>query len=468
MKIASIFYKLPNPVKNLVTSYVAYKNTSLRKGGFYKQYVNLFRKSWTYTPAENQKLQKQLLQNLLTECFHYSSYYKKIFSESEISERDLQNTDPFLLLKKMPFLEKETLKTKLDDLENTNPKRKRDFVNYTSGTTGAPTKVYYDKESLQIGFALWRRFHDIAGLPEKFRSIRLSGRIFLTPDVSKPPYWIYNMVDKQLLMSTYHLSESRLGDYVKKINIYKPHLIDGYPSAVYVLAKYILANNIRLDFAPVAIATTAETLYHYQRIAIEKAFGCQVYNQYASSEGGSFITECKAGRYHLNTDSGVFEFINLQGEPAKPGEYAELVITSFRNLKTPLIRYQSKDMVQLANENTTCTCGCTMPYIHEIIGREDDILFTKDRGYVGRMDTAYKGLEGIEKSQIIQRSPELIDIYQVVDKTYTPQMEEKFLANLRERLGTVVVINFYAVDSIPLSKNGKFKAVLRQFKLIDF
>lgn len=468
MSLTTLFYKLPSPAKNIITSIMGYKNSLLRKGQFYDYYLNLLKKSWTYSPGETEILQKKLLKNLLTESLEFSDYYKKIFKEKNISKKDLEQGNVIEILNKLPYLEKITLKQRLDEIENKNPERKRDFINFTSGTTGAPTKIYYDKESIQYGFALWRRFHDTIGLPQEFSSIRFSGRIFLHANVSKPPYWIYNSVDNQLLMSTYHLSENRLADYVKKINSFKPELIDGYPSAIFIVAKYINANNIKLNFTPVAIATTAETLFPNQRAEIEKAFRCRVYNQYASSEGGSFITECKAGNYHLNNDSGIFEFLNLKGEKAQPGEYAELIITSFRNLKTPLIRYRSNDMVLLNKTAETCSCGCLMPTVKDIIGREDDILYTKDRGFVGRMDTAYKGLTGIEKSQIVQNSPDKIDIYQVVTKEYDEQMEKKFLDNLRERLGSVVEIEIHSVAEIPLNKNGKFKAVKRTFKLEDY
>ena len=60
----------------------------------------------------------------------------------------------------------------------------------------------------------------------------------------------------------------------------------------------------------IAITTTAETLYDYQRSIIQEFFQCKVYNQYASSEGSPFITECKSGSLHVNMDSGIFEFLN--------------------------------------------------------------------------------------------------------------------------------------------------------------
>ena len=462
-----LYYSLPYSIKNFFVSFVAYKNALIRKGSHYHKYLNQFRKSWLYGEEQLYLLQKNTLSNLLIETFKYSTYYKEKLLKAGINEQEILK-NPVAVLSMLPFLEKKDLRDNTNEIENKNPKRKRDVVNYTSGTTGTPLTVYYDKESVQISFALWKRFHDNIGLPEEYSSVRFSGKTIIDPQATKPPYWVYNFVDKQLFMSSYHLSENRLPEYIKKINRFKPKLIDGYPSAVYILSQYINSKKITLSFKPVAIATTAETLHSYQRVEIEKAFNCKVYNQYASSEGGAFITECKQGNYHLNVDSGYFEFLNLKGKTAAPGEYAELIITSFRNFKMPLIRYKSGDIVLLPQNNKLCTCGCNMPMVEEIIGRLDDILYTKDKGYIGRMDTAYKGLTGIEKSQIIQRSEELIEIYQVINSLYNNEIEKIFLKNLRERLGQTVTIKLFVVDSIPLSKNGKFKTVIRDFELPQF
>ena len=44
------------------------------------------------------------------------------------------------------------------------------------------------------------------------------------------------------------LKELYIPSYIKKIKSFKPELIDGYPSAIYVIAKYINTNNINLNF----------------------------------------------------------------------------------------------------------------------------------------------------------------------------------------------------------------------------
>ncbi len=460
--VTKIYYSLPSFLKNILITGYAWKNHNKRRAGVYQNKLNLYRESYHWTRPQLKNYQLEELTKLLREASLHSDFYKDRVSThfvDELNQTNIQNQ-----LKKLPFLSKDELKNKVDSIQNKS--RKSDHINMTSGTTGTPTKVYYDDESTQISFALWRRFHDVIGLPESYRSVRFSGRIICSPTSTRPPFWVYNYLDKQLLMSTYHLNDRNMKSYVDKLNHFKPLFLDGYPSALYILANFIVKNSLKLTFRPKAIATTAETLYEHQRVVIESAFGCKVYNQYASSEGGSFVTECSQGNLHLNLDSGIFEFYTHDDKIAESGDMAELIVTSFRNLKTPLIRYKTGDFFRLSEDkNEQCECGSWMPMVEEIIGRQDDILYTEEKGYVGRMDPAYKGLEGIVKSKIVQESIDRINVFQIVDQGYTEYMNKKFLRSLKDRLGEKVNIEIKIVDEIPLSKNGKFKAVERNFEI---
>ena len=466
--IERIYFKAPPLFKNIAVSFIGYCNKAQRKGHFYKKQYQNFLTNWELDEIAFRNIQIDILRDLLKEVNLYSTYYRSIFNSMGINESAIVQ-DPIEVLSKMPFLLKDTLKNDIENLINSNPKRSKDFKNFTSGTSGSPTTSYYDKESMQISAAFLRRFYYFIGLKDDdFKSVRFSGKIIIHPDQSNPPFWVYNYLDKQLFASSYHLKESNFPDYIGILNRLKPKLLDGYPSAIYVLSKFINQNAIKLAFNPTAIATTAETLFDYQREEIEQAFNCKVYNQYASSEGGAFITECSQGRLHLNMDSGIFEFINEDGNPAIPGEIAELVITSFRSWKTPLIRYKTGDSVRLSESQIgKCGCGTSFPHIEEIIGRSDDILYTEAKGFVGRMDPAYKGLYGIVKSQIIQKSISDIEVIQIVDEKYNDKVEKLLIDNLKDRLGDEVNIVIKLVDEIPLGANGKFKSVSREFDISD-
>jgi len=457
-----IYLKLPYFLKYILVNIQGFKFKKQRYNKDFYTYYDTYNRLWDEDIDTVKNYQKEALKQLLLDGYTHTVWYRKIMDDLGINPEQI-NADPYEVLSKMPILEKKDRKNNTESIINTDPKRKLVGVGHTSGTTGSPTVTHIDLETVNRSFALWKRFHHTIGLDIIERQVRLSGRFVVHPDRKKPPFWVYNKAENQLIMSTYNLVDKNLPHYIDKLNKFKPTLIDGFPTLVTVLSKYINQNNIALTFTPKAICVTAETLYDFQRIEIEKAFKCKVYNQYASSEGSPFITECKAGNLHVNIDSGYFEFLNAKGEAAKPNEVANMVVTSFRNLKTPLIRYNIGDTVILS-ENQQCTCGCAMPIIKKISGREDDILWTEERGYV-TIDIYHEGLEDIIKSELIQYSPDKMVLNLIVNGEYTKTMDTILLNHLKERLGKNVNYTINIVDDIPLSANGKFVAVKRKFKV---
>jgi phenylacetate-CoA ligase len=457
-----LYNSLPYPFKFVLLNIKGYLNAKQRYNKDFEGFLKKHKVLWKADLQTVQKFQESKLRILLSEVYDHSDWYAPTMKQLGITLSEIEK-NPMDVLNKMPILKKIDRKNKVDLI--VNKKRETAMIGHTSGTSGSPTIDYIDVESINVSFALWKRFHAAIGILPKSKQVRFSGRLVVDTKAKKPPFWVYNYFENQILMSTYHLTDENLKHYINKLNKFKPELLDGYPSAIYIISRYINKNNITLSFVPTAIAVTAETLYDYQRTEIQKAFNCHVYNQYASSEGSPFITECVEGNLHLNLDSGVFEFINLEGEPAQPGEIAKLVVTSFINYKTPLIRYSIEDTVALYEKQVSCNCGCSMPIIEKLIGREDDILWTVEKGYVGRMDTAYKGIEGIVKGQIIQNSPQQIVVNLVTENPFNQSIKENFLYNLKSRLGDNVEFRINLVADIPLGANGKFDAVKRNFEL---
>ena len=457
-----IYQKSPYIFKFILLNIKGYFNKKQRFNKDFKSFLEEHIELWEADLQVIESYQKDKLTQLLSEAFKYSEWYASIMKQNGITLDDIES-NPLETLKKIPLLQKNDRKHNVDLIVSSH--RETAMLNYTSGTSGAPMIDYLDLYSVNQSFAIWKRFHKVIGIEPNCRQVRLSGNLIVSTKTKKSPFWVYNYFDKQLLMSTYHLTESNLTSYITKLNKFKPVLIDGYPSAIYIISRFINKNNIILNFKPKAIAVTAETLYDYQRDDIEKAFQCKVFNQYASSEGSPFITECIHDNLHLNIDSGVFEFIDMEGNPAKAGGIAKLVVTSFINYKTPLIRYNIGDTVLLASENKKCDCKCKMPIIEKIIGREDDILWSKEKGYVGRMDTAYKGLIGIKKSQIIQESPNKVVINMVIEHDYSEVIQKKLIKNLKERLGEKIDYHVNIVENIPTGSNGKIDAVKRNFEI---
>lgn len=453
---------MPGFVKSVAVSLYGLRNNRIRRGTHFATRYRELMSNMLAGREELDRRQGDALERLLRDAYEYSPFYRQSIVESVGPEGLESEFDPFAVLDRLPLLEKSDLRDHMAEVLSRDPQRRTVTVTHTSGTTGTPMSVEVDSESLQWTFAEWERYYRWMGLPQTFRSVRLSGRIVVAPDARRPPYWATNWASRQLFMSTYHLRSDSLPAYIQKLNGFRPLLIDGYPSAVEILARYINESGIQLKFAPIAISTTAETLQAHQRDEIERAFRCPVYNQYASSEGAPWIVQCSHGSYHLWTDTGVFEFLN-QRRTSAGDVLADLVVTSFRAMKTPLIRYNIGDTVRLQDDAVSCPCGSAFPTIGGVIGREEDVLHSPQRGFVGRLDTAYKGLPGIVRSKITQTDENRIEVLVIPTAEYTHSAEAKLISNLRDRLGDMDVA-IYVVDDIPVGRSGKFKAVENRVK----
>ena len=87
-------------------------------------------------------------------------------------------------------------------------------------------------------------------------------------DQRQPPFWRHNRRQNQLLLSSFHLSRANLPAYFEALTEFKPSVLDGYPSTLYILAKYLLSRGEKFQLR--AAITSSETLYDFQRTAIEE------------------------------------------------------------------------------------------------------------------------------------------------------------------------------------------------------
>lgn len=427
-------------------------------GQVYRDEVSALRRRAGLSANGLEQAQRALLSEFLKAVREVNAYYRDMMYRLGV-DLALIDADPVAALLTLDFLEKQFLK---DNMETLASEGVLAFsVANTSGTSGSPMDVPYDAAGYQKGFAYWRRFYDGMGLGESFRNARFSGRVLLGDARDPKTFWVRDWSERRMFFSTYHMNEENLPAYVAKLNQYRPELIDGYPSALTILARFIESSGHQLTFKPQAAATTAETLFDEDRAVIERAFGCKVYNQYASSEGAPPITECSRGRMHLNTDTGFFEFHDIDGN----GDVKELVVTSFRNIKLPLIRYRIGDTVRLdPPDRGPCVCGSAFPTVAAVEGRLDDLLHSTERGAIGRLDPVYKGVTGIDRSQIIQDGKDRFRILIIPATNYGPETVDVLERNFRNRVGHSVELSIEVVDKIPLGANGKFRAVVNRSK----
>lgn len=452
-----IFNLLPDSFQNHLIYIYNKRAYKIRYGGDYKKFrkERLNNRSLTYRELLN--YQKERYAKLIDFAIAHSPYYKEILSGIE-NVRDIKN------ISKIPILTKELLRKNIKRIVvETNQKLEKDK---TGGTTGKSLEVYNFPRNSQERFAFLDDFRSRFGYELGKKTAWFSGKTLLTDrDIKKNRFWKTDPVHQVRYYSTFHIKEEYLKYFVEDLIKFQPEYFVGFPSSMLEIARYGLRNNYDFPKGVVkAMFPTAEKVTAETRQTLESFFHTRVYDQYASSEGAPFIFECVNRKLHLELQSGVFEVLDENDQPAQSGR---LVVTSFTNEGTPLIRYDIEDSIIMEDENVHCDCGNHNPLVKEILGRIDDYVYSPENGKInlGNVSNTLKDTKGIIQFQVIQDEIDKINILVVKDdREYNQKVEEKFLHNWRERVGNQMKIEISYVNEIPTEPSGKFRIVKNNVK----
>ncbi len=462
--IEKIYAKSPLWLQNIMSSAKGWEFRYRRVNDrIMRRQLEFLLDSEYWSPEEYRDYQREQLRQLLRIAFNNVPYYKELRKGLGCEPEDFKDPEDIRLL---PILEKSEVRGKEYLFLNTSIDLKKCSKGFTSGTTGTPIHLYETQEAFSRRWGFVVRLRKWAGLTNPLypRRAQFTGRniVPLEQKSKTHVYWRRNIPGNAWLFSTTHISPETVPYYAQALRDLSPELIDGYPSALLVIARVSQRLKIALP-NPKAIIVSAETLLAEHRQELEKAFNCCVYNQYAASEPSCFWCDCEHGVMHENPEYGISEIVNSDGNPARKGESGEVLTTSFLNPAMILIRYRLGD-VAVKGSRSPCRCGRLMPRIEGIEGRTDDILFLPERGYVGRLDPVFKGLQNIIETQIIQEDLNNIRILLVPDSGYNQEMEAHLLSNLRAKLGQSVNIIVETMPHITRGPRGKFTSVISKVK----
>lgn len=369
------------------------------------------------------------------------------------NEIDIDNLEHY------PVLEKEDIRNNIDEIITGDP---NDLLKSgTGGSTGKSLKFYTSKYDMSRKIAYLDYFKEQHGVYKGMKRVSIGGRKIIPNHQKKKIFWRYNEPLNQLLFSAYHADGENLKYYVQKLNDFKPETLDGFPTVLHRISKYILENNIKLTFTPIAIFPTAEALTDEMKKDIEKAFNCPVRNQYASSEGSPFITENTDGELELGPMSGYFELEKVEGK------IYELIVTGFYTTTTPLFRYRIGDSVELYEDLPENYTQQDIK-IKRIIGRNNDFLYSSEKGMITNvhLSTAIRSLgTDVKESQFIQNEKDRIIVNLVIDDSANKEIIiDKLTKELKVRFGNSTQFDINFVDSIALTKGGKKRFTINNLK----
>lgn len=452
------------------------------------QLLNMAWEAWRFRRGDGVAIarrQEQRLQNLVRHARTASPYYRQLYRCLAPGPVDLQSLPPVTKRDLMAHFNEW-----VTDPDITLESLKRDFLSdpslagalylgryhvaTTSGTSGDPAVVVHDAESwalLQLvgRRGRWRfvgRWSVLAGVFR--RGLRAAGifaggghfgaAVALESARRRSPFFARHFRVISVLRP--------LSELVAEFNDFQPTVLEGYPSALALLAAEQQAG--RLSIAPVMAITTGEDLSATARADFESTFCCPIENHYGSTEFVALAFECVAGLFHVNSDWFIVEPVDKDYQPVAPGVASDTVlVTNLANRVQPLIRYDLGDRLRLAT--SPCPCGNRLPAI-TVQGRTGDLLiFDSPQGNPVNvlplaLGTVIEEIPGVRRFQAIRMDPRTVRVRLETWPDAEPVVVWKAVdARLREFLiaqGAVSVDVEHSPDPPAIDpRTGKFRQV---------
>ena len=378
-----------------------------------------------------------------------------------LSDIKSPSSDIFALLSEFPIITREEVVREQKSFLSKEPPTGKIVKTKTSGTTGTPFETYMEAETFTTGDALWWRRTLWAGYRKSDWIARLVGDPVVPLNNSHPRMpWRISWTDKRLYLSTFHLNADTARSYLDILEQRKPAFLMGYPSSLEILAHFALEENRTLAWHPQMVLFASEPMYDRQRELICRVFGAPIRGLYGCAERIVSAAECEHGSYHLSVVDGYVEGqfgILPMAEPA--------LITSLMNKVKPLIRFQLGDVIRVLPD-TKCPCGRTLPIIDPVVTKEEDWIETPSRRRVSpsALTWAFKDIQGVKRSQIIQTGKDLVEVHLDMDAPHFSKTVQILKERLDEMLFGEMRIECVRNTDIQITRSGKTRFVINKLK----
>ena len=455
-RLENLYKHSPTWLQNaMVSTYGVYWHWA-RFGGDSKKHKRGYQEREYFSTEKWSEYQQQKLKELLEICLTQVPYFRDTWSKS--TQLAVKNG----YLNGIPLLEKDPIRSNpnLFRRQDMNPFPK--FVFHTSGTTGTPIISTFTLSELRNSMALREvRSANWAGVSFKDARATFSGRMVEPDPQQDKDIYRYNVAEKQVYFSAFHLKPQTASRYVNALKKHKVIWMTGYAVSFYLLAKYILDQNLKVPPLQ-AIITTSEKLTEEMRLVMQKAYQCRVYEEYSTVESALFASECEHSRLHVSPDVGIVEILRPDGTPCQQGEIGEVVTTCLIRSYQPLVRFRLGDLA--AWDPEPCPCGRQMPVIKEVVGRIEDIVTGPDGRQLVRFHGIFVDQPHVIEGQIIQESLTNFTVKIVPTSGFSELDVLDIQKRMHLRLGEGVEIKVEQVQEIPRTSSGKFQAVISKVK----
>jgi phenylacetate-CoA ligase len=425
------------------------------------QWYSFIEKSQWWSKEELENYQWQKIKLLLDYVYIHVPYYTELFNKIGAKPPDIKT---WLDFEKIPCLTKDIIRERPDDLISTSRKNKSKLRYYTTGgSTGEPVGFYKSSDIDIIESAFMHQQWKRVGYNEKSSRIILRGE-----PVKNNPLFQKFRFSNDWLVSSYHLSERYIKQYVDFLNKIKPDFFHVYPSSLYIFTRLLIDSKLSLNFSPRAILCGSEPVRNYQRELFEKTYNAKIYSWLGLSEGVILAGECEYSTdYHAWPQHSYIEILNKENKSVNnKGGTGEIIGTALNNFAYPFIRYRSGDIGEYTG------CGCPLckrnfPLLRKVDRWLQEIIVSKNGVYVSAtgLNTHTDIFDNVVQFQFFQNIPGELVLNLVKKNSYTEKDSVKIINELQKKIGNEFDISLSFMNNIPRSETGKHRYLVQNLKL---
>ncbi|MBN1479385.1 phenylacetate--CoA ligase family protein [candidate division KSB1 bacterium] len=393
---AKLYHKAPIFLQNAIITARGWVLSRLRYQKLFWKTLAEIKTHDFYSAKELRQYQNTMLQDLIRFAYAQTVYYREVLENLNLGPHDIRDLDD---LNKLPILTRDQVKRNTQKLQTQNDKRR--ITVHTSGSCGSGLAVSYNSADLVKNWAFLYRQLSWAGVQPREWRLTLYGSKIVPESQQEPPFWRYNLCERQILLSIFHLSEKTKNHYIRFLLLHRGAILEGFASILAIMAEYILEQGLTIPMK--MVYSTGEPMTKTNRKKVQEAFGCTLYDCYGMTEWVGLIQECERGEKHVMVDYGILEIIDDENKPCARGQEGYLVWTGLQHLDMPLIRYRIGDKGMWCAKDH-CECGRNYPLVHTTITRDSDNIKTPDgRIYSPRVINQFlKNKQSFNYCQFIQ------------------------------------------------------------------
>jgi phenylacetate-CoA ligase len=395
-----------------------------------------------------QQLEQQKKSLLDFHLQHNSFYQKKVGKHQDLAWEQL------------PILQKSDYQVPLSERFSIGYSEKNCYLNKTSGSSGDPMVFAKDKGCHALIWAnIIRKFawHGI----DFNRSYQ--ARFYGMPMAFWPQKLlrIKDFLSNRYRMNIFDLSNEGLDQIVQKFANNRFEYINGYTSAIVLLAKQLESKNRVLKTLCPSLKVcivTSEMLFETDKMLLEKALGVPVINEYGAAEVDLIAFQNTEGDWVVNAETCLVEIVDEQNKVLPYGQEGRIIVTQLYNKAMPFIRYEVGDYGILDPKSTP-----QKPVLQKLIGRTNDVIQLPSGKRAAGMafysitKALFNDQSAVKEFVIKQTKIDTFEIEYVSDLAFTEAQELHINQVICDFLEPNLYLKFVRIKHSNRSANGKLK-----------